>query len=366
MSLGVALVVAAGALVSPLIGRAVDRGSPRAVMLTGAALLTSGLVALSQAPSLGWAAVAWVGLVGPGQAALGAVPAMTMVANWFVARRGTMVAIAALGIPFGGFIVPPIVEGLIRGVGWRGALLWMGLAAFALAVPIVWLGVRKSPEEIGAHPDGAAEAPPEEVADEDAGTARAILSDRRFWPVAGAFASLVGFGIAFSTHIMPIASEKGVGREIAVALMSAMSVGSALGKLFFGGLTDGIGPRRALFIGVVIQMLAWGGLILSDGPILFGLSSFSFAFGIACTIPVQAGLLGLLFGRAQFGRATGLIGLFSLVGLFGFAPLIGWGYDVTGSYDVPMMSALGAIALPALLLGFVSLEPAKSAAPKGG
>lgn len=325
-----------------------------------------GLIALSQAPSLGWAAIAWVVLVGPGQAALGALPAMTVVANWFVARRATMIAVAALGIPFGGFIVPPIAEWLIRLAGWRGALFWMGLAAFALALPIVLLGIRKSPEEIGAYPDGASEPPADEPLGEDAGTANIVLRDRRFWPVAASFASLVGLGIAFSTHIMPLASEKGIEREIAVGLMSATSLGSALGKLLFGALTDRLGPRPALFIGVGVQMVAWAGLILAEGPIVFGLSAFTFAFGIACTIPVQAGLVGLLFGRSQFGRATGLIGMFSLVGLFGLAPLIGWGFDATGSYDTPMKIALGAIALPVLLLGFVNLEPTKSAVPQAG
>ena len=63
-------------------------------------------------------------------------------------------------------------------------------------------------------------------------------------------------------------------------------------------------------------------------------------------------------GRARFGRATGLLGLFSLVGVFGLGPLIGWGYDETGNYVLPMSLALVAIALPALLVAFVRFEPA--------
>ena len=78
MSFGVPLVVASGALVSPWIGRSVDRGSPRRVMICGAFLMMLGLVGLSAATSLIAATAAWVCLVGTGQATLtGPNPALT-------------------------------------------------------------------------------------------------------------------------------------------------------------------------------------------------------------------------------------------------------------------------------------------------
>ena len=358
MSFGVPLIVASGAFVSPWIGRSVDRGSPRRVMICGAFLMMFGLVGLSSATSLIAATAAWVCLVGTGQAMLGPLPSMTVIANWFVKRRATMIAVAAMGTTFGGGVVPPIAEWLIRVAGWRGAVFWMGMATVSLGVPIVWFGIRKSPEEVGAFPDGAAEPPPLDPVVSDESATRDILGDYRFWPVAGSFALLLGLGVAFLTHLLPLSEEKGIPREVAVGLLSVAALGSALGKLTFGALTDRLGPRRALFIGVAVQMFSWGGLIASSEPVFFGVSTVGFAFGMGCTVPIQAGFVAMLFGRARFGRATGLLGLFSLVGVFGLGPLIGWGYDETGNYVLPMSLALVAIALPALLVAFVRFEPA--------
>ena len=67
-------------------------------------------------------------------------------------------------------------------------------------------------------------------------------------------------------------------------------------------------------------------------------------------MPVQTGFVATIFGRARFGRVTGLINLFSIVGVFGLSPLIGLGYDKTGSYDLPLKLALGIVVLPALLV----------------
>jgi len=359
-SFGVPLVVAAGAFVAPWVGRAVDQGSPRRIMIAGALAMMLGLLGISAAPSLSWAGAFWVFLVGTGAALLGPIPAMTLIANWFVARRATMVSIAAIGITVGGGLVPPLGELLIQTMGWRSALFFMGLAVGVIAVPIVWFGVRKSPEEIGLHPDDSDAPPPPEAPIGGSASARSILSNWKFWPLAGAFAALVGLGIAFVTHVVPLATERGISREIAVALLSAGALSSALGKVVFGVLTDRLGPRPTLLLAVGIQLLAWVGLTASTDPIFFVASATCFTLALACTVPVQVGFVGALYGRSNFGRATGLLNLFCIVGVFTLAPLMGLGFELSGSYDLPMTFALAWIAIPAVLLAFLGLDPEES------
>lgn len=356
-SFGVPLIVAGGALVAPFVGRAVDRGSPRRVMITGAVIMMLGLLCIAAAPTLGWAAAAWVCLVGTGQALLGSIPAMTVIANWFVARRATMIAIAATGTTLGGGIVPPVGELLIQSLGWRTTVACMGLAAATIGIPIVWFGIRKSPEEVGAYPDGAAEPPPTDPLAVSGASAATILGDWRFWPLAVSFAALLGLGIGFITHIVPLAAERGISRGVAVGLLSVAAASSALGKLLFGSLTDRIGPRGALMLAVGLQALSWGGLALAHDPIWFIGSATVFTLAVACTVPIQVGFVGALFGRSHFGQATGLVNLFSIFGVFTLAPLIGLGFDRTGNYDDPMLFALAWIAIPACMLPFLRLTP---------
>jgi MFS family permease len=356
-SFGVPLVIASGLLVGPWVGRAVDQGSPRLVMIAGALAMMLGLLGISVAPSLSWAAAAWVFLVGTGSALLGPIPAMTVIANWFVARRATMVSVAAIGITLGGGIAPAVGELLIQTMGWRTALVFIGLAAAALGVPIAWFWIRKSPEEFGLYPDDAEGPPPPETVVTETGSARLILGDWRFWPLAGTFAALLGLASAFITHVVPLATERGISREVAVALLSAGALSSALGKIVFGVLTDRVGPRRTLFLAVGIQMLAWAGLIVSTNPIPFVASAICFFFALASNVPVQVGFVGALYGTSHFGRATGLLNMFCIVGVFTLSPLIGLGFESSGSYDWPMSLALTWIAIPAVLLVFLRLDP---------
>ena len=355
MSFGVPLVVLAAALCSPLIGRAVDRGAARGVMVSGALLLGAGLLVMSLAPSLAVLAAAWLLLAGTGQALLGPLPAMTVLARWFVARRTTMIAIAAMGTTFGGAVAPLVGELGIQTLGWRHMLVGLAIAAVAIGVPIA-LGIRSSPADVGLHPDGAA-APPEEPRLEGSGSARDILGQPAFWLLAGTFASFQGLGIGFITHVIPFAAERGIEREVAVGFLSVNALCSATGKLVFGMMADRLGPRRSTQIGVGLQLLGWLGLLGATDATSLGLSGACFSLGIGCIMPCQAGFVSRLFGAARFGEASGLIGLCALVGVVAVSPLMGLAYEASGSYDGPFGGVVGLIVAAGAMASWVRERP---------
>jgi MFS family permease len=358
-SFGIPLVLLTGALAAPLAGRAVDRGSPRLVMIAGALMMMLGLVGIAFAPSLLWAAVAWMVLVGPGHTFVGPLPAITVIANWFVRRRATMIGVAAIGTTFGAAVAPPVANLLIGSAGWRAAVFWLGIGAAMLAIPTVLLGIRKSPQEVGSFPDGLAEPPPDEPGGSDGAGLREVLSNPGYWLVSCSFALIIGLGVAFLTHEIPFAMERGLPRELAVGLLSLSSVGSAMGKVLFGAIADRLGPRRAAYIGIALLMLGWSGLLVSTGPLTFAAAALVLALGMGANMPVQAAFVAALFGRASFGRASGLISLFTILGTFTLAPLIGAGFEATGSYDTPLTLSLGLLLLPPVLLSFVRVEHTK-------
>jgi MFS family permease len=352
-SFGLPLVLLSGAVVAPWTGKAVDRGSARLVMIAGALMMMLGMLGISLAPNLLWATAAWVLLVGPGHTLVGPLPAMTVIANWFVRRRATMIAVAAIGTTFGGALAPPAANLLIGSVGWRGAVFWLGIAAVAVAIPTVLLGIRKSPEEVGRFPDGLAEPPPEEAGGSEGVGLGEILSNPGYWLVSCAFALVIGLGVAFLAHEMTFAEERGLSRELAVGILSLSAIGSASGKVLFGIIADRLGPRRAAYIAATLHLLGWGTLLVSTGPLSFAAGAVVLALGMGANMPVQAAFVAALFGRGSFGRAAGLISLFTILGTFSLAPLIGAGYDATGSYDAPLTLAFGLLLIPPVLLSFV-------------
>lgn len=52
-------------------------------------------------------------------------PAVIVIQQYFVKRRSIAVAIGNSGAPFGGFVMPPLVDFLIQTYGWRGAQMIM-------------------------------------------------------------------------------------------------------------------------------------------------------------------------------------------------------------------------------------------------
>ncbi|HKK52315.1 MAG TPA: MFS transporter [Myxococcota bacterium] len=392
-SIGISLIIVAAALIGPRVGRLLDSGSPRVVMACGASALALGFTGLAWASSLALATLLWVVFVGSGFAMLGPHPSMTVLARWFVARRGRAVAIAAMGTTFGGALTPIAAQLLIEGFGWRSALLGFGVAAAGIGLPVVLLGILPSPESVGAHPDGASEAPPEEgttapatvairadadVRGEESADADAVgadptsapspadepvfLRDPRFWLVAAGFGLMTGISIGYVTHAVEWAGESGLARDAAVRVLVVNALFGSLGKLLFGGLVDRLGPRHASLLAVALQLAGWILMLVAGSTLLFTSGAAIFSLGVGCIIPCQAGFVGAIWGRAHFGRAAGMLGLVSIVGPFLVPVSIGFTFDRLGGYSEAMLAMGLVVAGPALAFGLVRPAPATGSA----
>ena len=91
-----------------------------------------------------------------GCAMVGNLVVNVTLSKWFVVNRGMAVALAAMGVSFGGIALTPPVTWLIGEVGWRESWLWLGLGAALLIYPVA-LVMRRTPEDYGLYPDGLSE-----------------------------------------------------------------------------------------------------------------------------------------------------------------------------------------------------------------
>src|ERR1700744_4566312 len=110
------------AIVSPLIGRLMDRAGPRAVMELGVALMGGGLLLapLTREP---WHLYVTIGvMVGAGSICLGYSGQSLFLPNWFIRRRGLAIGIAFGGVGIGSVTLFALVEIMIEHNGLRGAL----------------------------------------------------------------------------------------------------------------------------------------------------------------------------------------------------------------------------------------------------
>ena len=102
------------AIMSPLIGRMMDRFGPRGVMELGVALMGCGLL-LAPLTTQPWHLYLTIGvMVGAGSVCLGYSGQSLFLPNWFIRRRGMAMGIAFAGVGIGSVTLLPWVQQIGR------------------------------------------------------------------------------------------------------------------------------------------------------------------------------------------------------------------------------------------------------------
>ena len=115
------------AILSPFVGRLMDRHGPRVVIEMGVGGMAAGLL-LAPLVHQPWHLYATLGvLVGGGANCLGYTGQSLFLPNWFVRRRGLAMSVAFSGVGVGSIIVLPWLQTMIGRAGWRAACWTLGL-----------------------------------------------------------------------------------------------------------------------------------------------------------------------------------------------------------------------------------------------
>ena len=262
-------------------------------------------------------------------------------------------------------ILSPVLTGMAGSIGWRTTWFTCALSFGIIIMLLAWLLIRDTPESVGLHPDGMAEAPrgadaTSSVAGEAMWSPKEALRTSPFWLLFVAF-SLGGLPLqGMMTQVVMWGVDLGEPLATAGIFMTAFALPSVLARILGGWLGDRYGKRRLLLLAYCASLLimvgAW--LTISSRSSLF---IIAILFGMSCSLPIAVFVpyLGDLYGRDSLGI---LVGILTFGGTFvgGFGPLI-WGSiaDITGSYNPAcLLSAIAyAIAIVALLL----LKPEKLA-----
>ena len=119
VSLGVAIALTFAGLVTPLVGRFIDRWGVQRVLLLSITVFALSVAAISLAPAnvVGFVALyALAGLLSSGQAPLPYAKAIT---SRFDAHRGLALGIAMAGVGIGTSLMPQVASFLINTFDWR-------------------------------------------------------------------------------------------------------------------------------------------------------------------------------------------------------------------------------------------------------
>jgi MFS family permease len=360
-------IMGAGLIFSPMIGMAVTRFPIRNVMLFGATVMIAGFYLLSQATAF-WQIVLIYGIAGPtAMSALGAISCNSLMVNWFERKRAMALGIAMMGMSISGAVLIPLSTWGLEHWGWRGVYEAFALSGLALMPPIAWLVVTR-PSEMGLAQDGdaipAIQEGPGLAAPSPLLSVRALLFSPILWGVAAACG--LGFfgGVAVMNHGMAFAVDRGIAPMRAAGLLSAISVGAALGKLVFGGLSDKVGEKGALGAALAVEFVALIGLWGAEAYTTLLGAAGAFGLGMGGISPLQAALLARGFGARDFGRAMGLLGPVTIPFTIGGPPLAGWIFDTQGSYDLALVIFMVTTAIAGVICWRLPLTESPSKEPE--
>lgn len=160
-------------------------------------------------------------------------PTISAISHWFNKRRGLALGIVVAGSSLGGMAWPPIIESLIRGVGFGWALRIVGFLSLALLAPACFMVVPRLPPRKGG-------LDPQEM--------NATFKDTTFWLlVAGML--LVMWGMFIPFYYLPLyAAEHGLDATFSNNLITILNAGSLVGRLLSGALADKIGKYGAIHV----------------------------------------------------------------------------------------------------------------------
>jgi MFS family permease len=345
------------AVLSPLLGRLMDRFGPRVQMELGVACVAAGLF-LAPYVHQPWHLYLTLGvLVGGGSVCLAYTGQSFYLPNWFVRRRGLALSLAFAGVGLGSIVVLPWMQAMIARDGWRTACRTLGVVVLVVLVPLNLL-LKRRPQDMGLEPDGdrvapggAAAARPSNVVDAawvavEWTLARALRTSRFWWIMAGYGTGLYSW-YAVQVHQTKYLVEIGFSPGLAAWALGLVSLAGIPGQVVLGHVSDRIGREWVWTVGSIgfvtcyVALLLLRGsptpallyvMVLAQGMLGYGLTS------VVGAIPAE------VFQGKHYGTIYGTLMLAAIGGGAAGPWLTGVLHDALGTYTAAWWIAIACSA----------------------
>jgi MFS family permease len=341
------------AVLSPSLGRLMDRRGPRVVMEMGVGLVAAGLL-LATLVRQPWHLYATLGvLVGGGSVCLSYTGQSFYLPNWFVRRRGLALSIAFAGVGVGSIVLLPWMQTLIARAGWRTACRAMAVVVLVLLAPLNLL-LRRRPEDLGLQPDGDRSAPGAAAAARASNVvdpawvaiewtlARAMRTARFWWIALAYFCGLYAW-YSVQVHQTKYLVEIGFTPGHAAWALGFVSLAGIPGQVALGHVSDRIGREWVWtagslgFVACYVSLLLLREtptpallylMVLSQGMLGYGLTS------VIAAVPAE------IFQGKHYGSIFGTLMLAAIGGGAVGPWLTGAIYDATHGYALAWWLAI--------------------------
>ena len=343
----------------PYVGKFLDKGEIRSILITGALVYGLSLISLYFVFSYISFMLIFTLPMALGVTMMGNISVSKLISLWFRKYTGRALGIASVGVSFGGFIFPNLTSFLLGDLGltWREAYLLFGILIILINVPVVYLFVVNKPSDINQVPDG------EEITDnsEDASgidwTIQDLLKDRNFWILSLVFAIQFCSMMGILSHITFFSEGAGWSPSWGAFIFSMYAWPAMFSKVFFGWLVENkIDARLAVSVAVLIQAIATLLMVFVESPEQMVVLVMIFGFGGGSALPLSNILFNQAYTNKSFGKARGaaqpFISVFQISGTLVAARM----FDVFGNYELAFLTLGFILIVPIIAIWFMKKE----------
>lgn len=346
----------------PFAGKLINKYDIRVVAIAGAVLQALSFAGMGFMNAVyGWyllaipyamGATILVSLLGP-----------ILINRWFAKNAGMMMGIQMAFVGLFGAVFQPVTSNIISGRGWRSGYIYIGGAAFIVVVLTALILLKNRPEDIKLEPFGGGSQPDEKGAAEQVYEAEQIahtldldISEKEalwstsFYLLLFFMIAITGIGV-FTQHIPTYGSLLGYStRETGNALAYA-SIGSAVGSIAIGIISDKIGSLKTCYGIIGIGFIAIAGFLISgSGFLIFSLSTFLHGL-VSSSIMVLAPILTIKFyGQRDYEKIFAKVSMGAPIASIILIPAYGFIFDLTESYLVVLIGMISLLVIAVLCI----------------
>ena len=332
-------------------GRLYDRYGPKWVICIATIFLSVGFMLTAFIHSLwqffvSYGVIAALGLGGPSVSLMAAITS-----KWFEKVRGLAISIALTGSSLGQFALVPIITIITLRHGWRVSYFSIGLVMLVVNIILAVLVMRGDPDDLGKRPFGyrgkRGDRADKHVASStglrDLGLGAAMRT-RSLWLFSIVMFVCGSGDFLVATHLIPLVTDYGISPITAGNMLAWFGLMSLAGLLVAGPISDLIGNKIPIALTFLLRFFLFLLVLRYQTLGSFYVFALLFGFTLLITAPLNATLMGRLYGFSHVGLITGFITTIHHVGGGFWVWMGGWIFDRTGSYQLAfVLSAIMAL-----------------------
>jgi predicted MFS family arabinose efflux permease len=335
-------------LVSPRVGRLIERYGGRPVLAASAVLLAVGLLGMGLSSALPTFVAAWI-VIGLGMGAGLYDPAFSALGRLYGEQARSAITQVTLIAGFSSTVCWPLSAFLVEHAGWRGTCFAYAGILVIVVLPLYLFGLPREPRrDLLAHAEIEPIAPVR------------LRADHRvvFGLLAAGFTLASVIMTVVSVHLLALLQARGLTLIAAVslgALIGPSQVGARFLEMMFGRRTHPIWSLLAstILVAVGVAMLLWSPGLAATGIVLYGAGQGirSIARG---TVPLA------LFGPEGYAILMGRLAMPTLIAQAASPSVGAWlldGFGASTTLTMLLGAAVLNIALVLLLIPFALRRP---------